>query len=161
MPRTLKYTERSFYKKSLEYIASVSYTRQITAPDGEALINALGKNAVEQVFITPPNTADWALYLGVGKSTLTSAYRKRFPEAYEKIKTVLEAYNTRELLTRKSGAEAVKFNLQNNFGWRDMRSDEDVSGAHAASQPSLTLSEKLDLIEELKRELCDGKGGEG
>ena len=159
MGRALKYTEVSFYKKSLEYIHSISYERVVTGVGGEPQKNRLGEDALEVVFITPPNTADWALYLGVSKSTLTGTLRRRFSESYDMIKTVLEAYNVRELLGRRSGAEAVKFNLQNNFGWRDARSDEDASGVGAASQLSMSLSEKLSLIEELKRELREEVDG--
>ena len=156
MRARVKLTEASFYKKSLEYINSISYKKTLTDTSGEPVINLLGTEISETVFATPPNTADWALYLGVSKSTLVNSLRKRFPDEYERIKTVLEAYNTRELLSRKSGAEAVKFNLQNNFGWRDMRSDEDVTGAQTASQLSMPLSEKLELIESMKRALLEG-----
>jgi hypothetical protein len=89
----------------------------------------------------------------MSKKTLTGDYRQRYPEVYEQVKTELEAYNVRELLSRKTGAEAVKFNLQNNYGWRDTRSESDGAGAEAASQPPLTLSEKMERIEELRRQL--------
>ena len=149
MGRRLRYTEDEFREKSAEYISSIRYKRPLCLPSGEAVLNELGLECFELVYVEPPNTADWALYLGISKKTLTAHYRQRYPDVYEQVKTVLEAYNVRELLGRKTGAEAVKFNLQNNFGWRDTRSESDGATAEAASQPPLTLSEKLARIEEL------------
>ena len=153
MGRRLKYTESEFARVSREYLSSIRYRREITTPSGEQVLNELGRICSEYVYTEPPNTASWALYLGMSKKTLTGDYRQRYPEVYEHIKTELEAYNVRELLSRKTGAEAVKFNLQNNYGWRDTRSESDGAGAEAASQPPLTLSEKMERIEELRRQL--------
>ena len=125
MGRRLKYTEREFERASREYLSSIRYKRELTTPSGEQVISELGSVCCEYVYTEPPNTASWALYLGMSKRTLTGEYRQRYPEIYEQIKTELEAYNVRELLSRKTGAEAVKFNLQNNYGWRDTRSESD------------------------------------
>ena len=152
MGRRLKYTEGEFERVSREYLSSIRYRREITTASGEQVINELGGICSEYVYTEPPNTAAWALYLGMSKRTLTTKYKQRYPETYELIKTELEAYNVRELLSRKTGAEAVKFNLQNNYGWRDTRSESDGAGAEAASQPPLTLSEKMARIEELLAE---------
>ncbi len=149
MGKRLKYSEEAFRDKSREYISSIRYSRQLIGGDGEQIQNELGQGICEYVYVQPPNTADWALYLGLSKGTLVRIYRQRYPDVYDEIKTVLEAYNVRELLTRKTGAEAVKFNLQNNFGWKDTRSEEGAATAETASQPPLTLSEKLARIEEL------------
>ena len=160
MARRVKYSASAFEKKSREYLSSIRYTRPLLLPSGESVKNELGEPALEQVWIEPPNTADWALYLGISKSALTTLYRARYPEIYDRIKTVLEAYNTRELLTRKTGAEAIKFNLQNNYGWRDGRSAEDADKAQAAAQPPLALCEKFDRLRELLREYSlDVEGG--
>ena len=149
MGRRLKYTEGEFERASQRYLSSIRYKRPLLDSSGQSVINELGCVCEETVWIEPPNVSYWALYLGIAKSTLTSLYRQRYPDTYEKIKTVLEAYNTRELLLRRTGAEAIKFNLQNNYGWRDTRSAEDTCKDQAASQPPLSLSEKLDRINEL------------
>ena len=153
MGRRLKFTESEFERVSREYLSSIRYRREITTSSGEGVYNELGNLCCEYVYTEPPNTAAWALYLGMSKQTLTGDSRHRYPEVYEQITTELEAYNVRELLSRKTGAEAVKFNLQNNYGWRDTRSDSDGAGAEAASQPPLTLSEKMARIEELLAEM--------
>ena len=153
MGKKLRYTEEEFSAKSKSYLASVRFSRQLLSSDGEAVLNDLGEVCTERIWTEPPNTAAWALYLGMSKKTLTTFYKQRYPEAYELIKTELEAYNVRELLSRKTGAEAVKFNLQNNFGWREVRSDGNGARAETASQPPLTLSEKLARIEQLRNEL--------
>ena len=143
MGKKLKYTEREFEKKSNEYIASVRYRRQLVDGSGEPVRNDLGEEMYEYVYPEPPSMAGWALYLGMSRRTLGTHYRARYPEPFEKIKTVLEAYNVRELLSRRTGAEAVKFNLQNNYGWRDTRSEASGARAEAASQPPLSLSERI------------------
>ena len=74
MGRRVKYTAQTFEKKSLEYLSSIRYTRQLTTSSGESVINELGEAVFEQVWIEPPNTADWALYLGISKSALTTLY---------------------------------------------------------------------------------------
>ena len=149
----LKYTEAAFLAKSREYIASIRYTRPLCDSSGREIRNELGEQICECVYALPPNTADWAVYLGMSKSTLTHAYRLRYPDAYEQIKTELEAYNVRELLSRKSGTDVIKFNLQVNFGWRDARQTEDGAQAEAASQPPLSLAEKLQRIDEMLGEI--------
>ena len=149
MGRKLKYSLDEFESRSREYLSSIRYTRALTDESGEEIKNELGHTYLAQVWIEPPTTAGWALYLGISKSTLTTHYRARYPEAYERIKTVLEAYNTRELLTRKTGAEAVKFNLQNNYGWRDTRVVEEGSMGQAASEQPLSLGEKLERLRRL------------
>ncbi|MBQ2863269.1 MAG: hypothetical protein IJE84_03755, partial [Clostridia bacterium] len=79
-----------------------------------------------------------------------------------RIKTVLEAYNTRELLSRRTGAEAIKFNLNSNFGWRDGRSADEGTQIQAAAEPPLALCEKLDRLRMLVREYSsDIEGGGG
>lgn len=158
MGRKLRYTEREFERRSREYLSSIRYRRPLLDESGQSVINELGEVCEQEVWTEPPTTAGWALYLGVSKSTLTTHYRARYRDAYEMIKTVLEAYNTKELLTRKSGAEAVKFNLQNNYGWRDGRSAEDSAVTReqqAASQPPLSLSDKLRLVREYAREYSE------
>lgn len=152
MGRRLKYTEAQFERKSEEYLSSIRYRRALLDESGCEVINELGQSCEQEVWIEPPTTAGWALYLGISKSTLTTHYRARYRDVYERIKTVLEAYNARELLTRKTGAEAIKFNLQNNYGWRDGRSAEDADKAQAAAQPPLSLCEKLERIQQLLSE---------
>ena len=160
MARRVKYSASAFEKKSREYLSSIRYTRPLLLPSGESVKNELGEPALEQVWIEPPNTADWALYLGISKSALTTLYRARYPEIYDIIKTVLEAYTTREHLTRKTGAEAIKFNLNSNFGWRDGRSADEGVQEQAAAQPPLALCEKFDRLRELLREYSlDVEGG--
>ena len=149
MGRRLKFTEREFERASLDYIASIRYKRPMLDSGGECVINELGLECTEYVWIEPPSTAGWALYLGISTSTLTTLYKARYPDTYERIKTILEAYNVRELLTRKTGAEGIKFNLQYNYGWRDTRSAEIDRGEQAASQPPLSLSEKIERISEI------------
>ena len=149
MGRRLRYTELEFERASQRYLSSIRYKRPMLDSSGQSIVNELGTECEETVWIEPPNVSDWALSLGLAKSTLTTLYRHRYPDTYERIKTVLEAYNTRELLLRRTGAEAIKFNLQNNYGWRDTRSAEDTCKDQAAFQPPLSLSEKLDRINEL------------
>ena len=150
MGKRLKYTEAESERMSREYIDSVRFRRPLVDSSGEVIKNALGEEMEEYVYPIPPSIAEWALYLGMSRRTLTTQYRARYPEAFERTRTVLEAYNVRELLTRRTGAEPVKFNLQSNYGWRDTRSESTAARAEAASKPSSapSLSEKVRMCAE-------------
>ncbi len=147
MGKKLKYTEREFERRSNEYICSVRYKRQIVDASGVPIKNDLGEDMYEYIYPEPPSMAGWALYLGMSRRTLGTHYRQRYPEVFERIKTVLEAYNVKELLSRKTGAEPVKFNLQNNYGWRDTRSEANGTRAEAPSKDPIALSDKISLAE--------------
>lgn len=154
MGKKLKFTEAEFARMSREYIDSVRFRRSLVDASGEVMLNALGQEMFEYVYPVPPSIAGWALYLGMSKRTLTTHYRARYPEVYERTRTELEAYNVRELLSRKTGAEPVKFNLQSNYGWRDTRSESAAARAETAPKPPSgpSLSEKV--------EMCRGMGEE-
>lgn len=155
----LKYkTEKAFLKKSREYINSIKYIVPKMA-GGVPVRNVLGKPIEVVEYATPPNTADWARYLGINKQTLTQAYKERYPDAYAEIKVEIEAYAVRELMTRER-VDGIKFNLINNHGWKDSKRlglEEDTTKAIAVTQEdNIPLEDKLARIEALKKGLDDG-----
>ena len=157
MPKLKYKTGKAFLKKSREYINSIKYEKTLMAGNAPVL-NMLGKPIVTVEYAVPPNTADWAAYLGIDKQTLTQSYRQRYPDEYAAIKLELEAYTVRELMTRER-VDGIKFNLMNNYGWKDSRRlglDEDTAKAMAlTSSTDISLEDKLARIEELKKGLDD------
>lgn len=159
MPNVLKYdTEAKFLKKSRKYLNSIKYKCPKCDKSGKPLRNMLGEPLIVEEYAVPPNTADWAAYLKINKQTLTQAYKERYPDAYTEIKGELEAYNARELMTRER-VDGIKFNLINNFGWKDARRvgiEEDTAAAIAVTGSDMPLEDKLARIEELRKGLDDG-----
>ena len=158
MPERKYKTEKAFLKKSREYINSIKYIVPKMA-GGKPVLNVLGEPIEVVEYAMPPNTADWARYLGINKQTLTQAYKERYPDAYAEIKAELEAYAERELMTRER-VDGIKFNLMNNFGWRDARhigiDEESAKVAAVSASVDIPLEDKLARIEALKKGLDDG-----
>ena len=151
-------TESSFLRASKRYLASIKYKTIARDEHGKEIVNMLGAPLEIEQFAVPPNTLDWAAYLGINKQTLTQSYKQRYPRAYSEIKCEIEAYNARELMKRER-VEGIKFNLINNFGWKDTRRlglEEDTARAMTiASESELTLEDKLAKIEELKKDIAE------
>lgn len=159
MPELKYKSEAAFLRASRKYLASIKFKVERKDERGKPIYNMLGEPLVVEEYAVPPNTLDWARYLKINKQTLTQAYKERYPDAYAEIKGELEAYNARELVMRDR-VDGIKFNLINNYGWKDSKRiglEEDTAQAMAvASNTDMSLEEKLSRIEELKKGLDDG-----
>ncbi len=82
--------------------------------------NDLGEPIKVREYIVPPNLGDLCLYLGISRQTWSS-YMKldEFLDTTTRARARVEAYLHRELDTRLKGTDGIKFDLEENFGWRE------------------------------------------
>lgn len=139
-----------------QYFRSISRTVTVTDAKGQPICSDDGKTARRVEYLSPPSPADLCLYLGIDRATFESFRNgKRYPEHREVINwvdTKMEAYLEEELLTRHTGFQGIQYRLQNRVGGFDGGGEDKEGYGESAS---LSLSEKLALIEEARNAAVD------
>ena len=127
MARRKKYTPEAFSRAVEKYFKSISY--ETTAKiGGEEIISRDKKPIREVVFVTPPTLSGLCRELCISRDTFSEyAANEEYQDSCRYAREIVEAELERELLTRTKGIEGVKFNLQNNFGWREKHEVSDTS----------------------------------
>lgn len=146
MGRPRKYTPARLKAQVDQYFASITRKRKIT----ETVVteeldqfghqkkitvpvkNQLGQEVEVTEYIIPPDVAGLCDFLKIHPSTwaLYADHEKHpeFREITELVYDRMKAWNEREILTRPGKDIAgIKFNLENNYGYRD-RTDVRISG---------------------------------
>jgi hypothetical protein len=94
--------------------------------DGKPIVNKYG----EPIFIgqKPPTVTGLALYLGLQsrQALLNYQSRKEFNDTITRAKMRIEEYAETRLYD-KDGCNGAKFNLVNNFGWKD-KIEQEING---------------------------------
>ena len=146
MGRPRKFTPATLRREVNRYFASITRKKKVTerVPTGELdkfghpvmvdapVRNQLGEEVEVTEYIVPPEVSGLAEFLHIHPSTWALfADHKKHPEFTEVTDYVYErmkSWNEREMLTRPGKDIAgIKFNLENNYGYRD-KADIRVSG---------------------------------
>lgn len=176
-----KYRAKAFADGCAGYFASISYAvpmlrkEPVLSEYGYPMLDAYGhvqyryvpvvtadgEEATELHWTEPPSIQGLCLYLGIDKSTFARYMHpeqddpesQRLAQAAATAKAQVEVY----LISRledKSAAAGAKFNLQQNFEWRERREVELGAGAQRATMAAgMTLDEKLALLKEIGAEV--------
>lgn len=146
MGRPRKYTPKRLREEVNRYFASITrkrkvvetvateeldqfgHPKKITVP----VKNQLGQEVEITEYIVPPDINGLCEFLQISPSTWALyADHQKHPEFIEVADLVydrMKAWNEREILTRPGKDIAgIKFNLENNYGYRD-RADVRISG---------------------------------
>ena len=130
-----KYTPRTLGKAVQRYFDSISRDEPVLErkPTGEldkyghpvyadeSVTNRLGEPLVRLVFLEPPTVSAMCLALGIHRSTWAEyANKPEYADTTSYAQGVMRAWNERELLVRPGkDIGGIKFNLENNYGYRD------------------------------------------
>lgn len=154
--RPKKYTKKSLQEAVDGYFSSISR-------DG-------GGEAWAAEYKKPPTVSGLCLYLGIDRSTWQNysdrSLHPEFAEITAMARVRMEAYLEEQLLTREKNVQGLIFNLQNNYGWREKR-DVELGGetrqavASGAQAQSMSIAEKMALLEEQREALTSLEGGNG
>lgn len=135
MARYKKYkTALAFAKKVDEYFNSISRTviasemvdtgkcDQKGRPiyEKQPIYNDNGDEIKIREYIVPPSISSLCLYLGISRQTWDNySNTEEFLDTATHARARVEAYLESELNSRVKGIEGIKFNLQNNYGWKE------------------------------------------
>lgn len=152
------YTDATVLGRAVrQYFRSISRTVPITDAKGQPICSDDGKTAQRVEYLSPPSLADLCLYLGIDRATFESFRNsKRYPAhraVISWVDTKMEAYLEEELLTRHTGFQGIQYRLQSRVASFPF---EEEAENQADKSTSLSLSEKLALIEEA-RNAADGQ----
>ncbi len=130
-----KYTPRTLGKAVQWYFDSISRDEPVVErkPTGELdkyghpvyadepVMNRLGQPLVRLVFLEPPTVSAMCLALGIHRSTWADYCQdEKFSDTTSYAQGVMRAWNENQLLTRPGkDIPGIKFNLENNYGYRD------------------------------------------
>lgn len=168
--RPKKYTKKSLQEAVDGYFSSIS--RTVTARDeqGELMYNDAGFEIKITQYIRPPSVGGLCLHLGIDRSTWQNyADTSLHPDlagVVAQARMRMEAYLEEQLLTREKNVQGLIFNLQNNYGWREKREVE-LGGetrqtvAAGAQAQSMSIAEKVALLEEQREALASLENGNG
>lgn len=133
-----KYTPRTLGKAVQRYFDSISRDEPVTErkPTGELdkyghpvyadvpVCNRLGEQLERLVFLEPPTVSAMCLALGIHRSTWADYCQdESFSDTTSYAQGVMRAWNENQLLTRPGkDIPGIKFNLENNYGYRDRQS---------------------------------------
>lgn len=85
-----------------------------------AIMNDLGEPIKIREYIEPPGIVAMTLYIGISRQTWSNyCKREEFLDTTTRTRARVEAYLQKELDTRLKGTEGIKFDLMENFGWRE------------------------------------------
>lgn len=116
--RPLKYnTVEELQKKIDEYFKSCE-GEILKNEDGHIILNKYGEPVI--INMKPPTVTGMALYLGFNSRQALLNYqdKKEFHDTITRAKMRIEEYAECRLYD-KDGCNGAKFNLINNFGWKD------------------------------------------
>lgn len=130
-----KYTPRTLAKAVQRYFDSISRDEKVTERKDtgekdkyghpvyadEPVCNRLGEPLVRLVFLEPPTVSALCLALGIHRSTWAEYAKKtEYSDTTTYAQGVMRAWNEQQLLTRPGkDIPGIKFNLENNYGYRD------------------------------------------
>lgn len=133
-----KYTPRTLAKAVQRYFDSISRDEKVTERKAtgevdkyghpvyaeEPVCNRLGEPLVRLVFLEPPTVSSLCLALGIHRSTWAEyAKDQKFSDTTSYAQGVMRAWNENQLLTRPGkDIPGIKFNLENNYGYREKQS---------------------------------------
>lgn len=156
-----KYTPRTLAKAVQRYFDSISREEPMTERKAtgekdsyghpifadEPVRNRLGKPVVRLVFLEPPTVSALCLALKIHRSTWADyAKDPAFADTTTHAQGVMRAWNEQQLLTRPGkDIPGIKFNLENNYGYRDKQ---------AVAVTGMTVEEYLQSLDER------GEGGQ-
>lgn len=165
-----KYNGRTLMQAVERYLSSVSRISTVTTLEPTGELDRYGHPVMEPVqqlaangepvryveYLEPPTTGDLCRVLEISPSTWSRyAEDEETAPAVERFRDARHAYLERELLTRKT-VQGVVFDLENNFpdrGYRERTEIELGPGARqAVTLAGMSLHEKAELLEELRRE---------
>lgn len=134
-----------------KYFRSISYMRRVKDPDtGEFLTDDNGEYIKTLYYFKAPARAALCVDLGIDKVTLSHyGDPERNPDLAPIVAEAmakLESYLETELNGRETQINGVKFNLENNYGWRQKSEIELGEETRKAAAPALSLSEKIAAI---------------
>lgn len=93
------------------------------------VLDANGRVIWHTVYWRAPTVAGLCDALGISRVTWEHYARMDgYCEEVDWAKQKIEAWLEQELVSRDRGVDGIKFNLQNNFGWRE-RSDVQINGS--------------------------------
>lgn len=106
--------------------------------EGNPVLNKYGEIVI--VNAKPPTVTGLALYLGFNgrQSLMNYQEREEFMDTILRAKSRIEEYAETRLYD-KDGCNGAKFNLSNNFGWKEKQEVEQTGG----TDNSLTINFKI------------------
>lgn len=156
-----KYTPRTLAKAVQRYFDSISRDEPVTERKAtgeldkyghpvyadEPVCNKLGEPLVRLVFLEPPTVSSLCLALGIHRSTWADyASKPEYADTTTHAQGVMRAWNEHQLLTRPGkDIPGIKFNLENNYGYRDKQ---------AVAVTGMSVEEYLRTLDE------QGEGGQ-
>lgn len=145
------YSEEEFRRAVRKYFASISYEDVAKDLEGEPILSCSGKPIKLVRYAVPPSKQALCLYLGISRDTYSEySHRKGYSAVCDEVSTRVEAYLATELDERENRGrrvDGIKFNLANNYGWRERREVElGEETRREASAAALTLAERRELL---------------
>lgn len=82
--------------------------------------NDLGEPIKVREYLEPPRLVEMCLYLRISRQTWSNYCKvPEFLDTTTRARERVLSYLHRELDTRQKGTDGIKFDLQENFGWRE------------------------------------------
>ena len=175
-----KYTKKKLREAVDHYFDSIS--REVTLkerkPTGKRddkgheiyemvpIINKLGEEVTVLEYAVPPSVGDLCDFLGIHRSTWAEYCDQdehpEFSDTTTRARGRIHAYLERESLTRQGkDLKGILFNLQNNYGYTEKREVElGERASKTVSAASMTLGEKMQLLEQIAKDFGDDDGEE-
>lgn len=178
MARPRKYTKKTLDEAVERYFGSISRTVTATEQvatgqrdskghmiyEPRAIVNDLGEEIRVTEYIVPPTVGGLCSYLGIHRSTWAEYcdqdQHPEFSDTTTRARGRMRAYLEQQLLTRKD-VKGIIFDLQNNYGYSERRQVElGERATKAVSAASMSMGEKMAMLEEIAREFGGDAGGE-
>lgn len=146
------YDAAKLERKIKKYWNSITYTETLKDSFGDPVKNLAGENIVITHYSEPPDTLALCLFLGIDRSTwnnyCNSELHPDMADITTETKMRMEAYLWRELNTRPKGVQGIKFNLENNYGYRDHKEVEigEQTRKSVGDISALSIAERIALI---------------
>lgn len=124
--RPMLYESKEELERKIEEYFDKCAGHMLEDDEGKPVLNKWDEPVI--LGAKPPTMTGLALFLGFsGRQTLLNYHeRQEFMDAITRAKSRIEAYAEARLYD-KEGVNGAKFNLQNNFGWRDKQEVEAVN----------------------------------
>lgn len=148
--RKRKYTKKTFYDAVCRYFDSISRTVTVMDGQGHVIYNDAGEEIRTVQYAVPPGITDLCLHLGIDRSTWQNyANRDLYPELAdicEYARDRIIAYLERELNVREKGTQGIAFNLQNNYGWKQVQEVELGEKTRKSVEKQMSYRDKLEFL---------------
>ena len=178
MARPKKYTKKALREAVDRYFDSISRDVDVTEKRDSGrrdssghivyetvpVINRLGEQVKITEFVEPPTVGGLCEYLGIHRSTWSDwCDSTKYPEFSDTITHArgrMRAWCESQLLIRKD-VKGIIFNLQNNYDYKERREiDFTPNAAKAVSTGSMTMAEKMALLQEAAGDFAAMQSGE-